>query len=208
VELASAVTEELLDRGAPWSSSTTWTIVLGEGIVAVVLGLISIFQPVGGTSTVLQLVGLALLAGSLISAFQIWRQHIRPDLENLAAFRTGSGMTVGLSVVVATFFTDVTDAVTAALAVIIGIGFVVFGVSGIASSFVRRQEDAVLPIVTLVLNAVLAAAGFVLMFAGTGGPASVDRVFALLGLLLAVVGAGLIAYSWLLRRHELDGSQR
>jgi uncharacterized membrane protein HdeD (DUF308 family) len=207
VERASAVTEELLDRGAPWSSSTTWTIVLVEGIVAVVLGLIFMFQPLGGSSTVLQLAGLALLAGSLIAAFQIWRQHIRPDLENLAAFRTGSGVTVGLSVVVATFFTDVTDAVTAALAVIVGIGFLVFGLSGIASSFVRR-DDAVLPIVTLVLNAVLAAAGLVLMFAGTGGPASVDRIFTLLGLLLAVVGAGLVGYGWLLRRQELEGERR
>jgi len=202
------MTEELLDRGAPWSSSTTWTIVLAEGIVAVVLGLIFILQPLGGSSTVLQLVGIALLVGSLVSAFQIWRQHIRPDLENLASFRTGSGVTVGLSVVVATFFTDVTEAVTAALAVIVGIGFVVFGLSGIASSFVRRQGDVVLPLVTLILNAVLAAAGIVLAFSGTGGAASVDRVFSLLGVALAIVGAGLMGYGWMLRRQELEGGRR
>lgn len=208
VDRASAVTEDLLDRGAPWSDSTTWTIILGEGIVAVVLGLIFIVQPLGGSSTVLQLVGLALLAGSVLSAFQIWRQHIRPDLENLAAFRTGSGITVGLSVVVATFFTDVTDAVTAALAVVVGIGFFVFGIAGIAASFVRRRGDEVLPVVTLILNAVLAAAGIVLTFSGAGGAASVDRIFLLLGLLLAVVGVGLIGYAWLMRRDELEHGRR
>lgn len=208
VDRASAMTEDLLDRGAPWSENTTWSILMVEGIVAVVLGLIFVIQPLGGSSTVLQLVGLALLAGSLLAAFQIWRQHIRPDLENLAAFRAGSGVTVGLSVVIATFFAEVTDPVTAALAVVIGIGFFVFGVTGIAASFVRRQQDAVLPLVTLVLNAVLAAAGIVLTFSGAGGAASVDRIFLLLGLLLAVVGAGLIGYAWLLRRDELQHGRR
>jgi uncharacterized membrane protein HdeD (DUF308 family) len=208
VDKASAMTEDLLDRGAPWSENTTWSILMVEGVVAVVLGLLFIVQPLGGSSTVFQLVGLALLAGSLLSAFQIWRQHIRPDLENLFSFRAGSGVTVGLSVVVATFFAEVTDPVTAALAVVIGIGFFVFGIAGIAASFVRRQQDAVLPVVTLVLNAVLAAAGIVLTFSGAGGAASVDRVFLLLGLLLAVVGAGLVGYAWLLRRDELQHGRR
>jgi hypothetical protein len=113
-----------------------------------------------------------------------------------------------LSVVVATFFAEVTDPVTAALAVVIGIGFFVFGIAGIAASFVRRQQDAVLPVVTLVLNAVLAAAGLVLTFSGAGGAASVDRIFGLLGLLLALVGAGLIGYAWLLRRDELQHGRR
>ena len=183
VDRASAMTEDLLDRGAPWSSSATWTIVMVEGIVAVVLGLIFIVQPLGGTSTVLQLVGVALLVGALLSAFQVWRQHIRPDLEVLAAFRSGSGVTVGLSVVVATFFTEVSDTVTAALAVIVGIGFFVFGLSGIAASFVRRKDDAPLPVVTLILNAVLAAAGVVLTFSGAGGPSAVSGIFNLLGYL-------------------------
>ena len=208
VDRASAMTEDLLDRGAPWSSSTTWTIVMVEGIVAVVLGLIFIVQPLGGTSTVLQLVGVALLVGALLSAFQVWRQHIRPDLEVLAAFRSGSGVTVGLSVVVATFFTEVSDTVTAALAVIVGIGFFVFGLSGIAASFVRRKDDAPLPVVTLILNAVLAAAGVVLTFSGAGGSSAVDGIFVLLGVLLVIGGVGLAGYAYMLRQREMSGVRR
>jgi Na+/H+ antiporter NhaD/arsenite permease-like protein len=49
---------------------------------------------------------------------------MRPDIEQLEAFRAGSGVTVGLVVVVATFFTDVTDAVTAALAVVVLAGVI------------------------------------------------------------------------------------
>jgi uncharacterized membrane protein YccF (DUF307 family) len=156
---------------------------------------------------VLQLVGIALLAGSLVTAFQLWRQHVRADLRDLAAFRAGSGMTVGLSVLLAAFLTSVTDPVTAALAVVVGIGFFVFGLTGIAASFVRRKGDAVLPIVTLILNAVLAAAGLVLAFAGVRGSSAVDGIFVLLGIAVAVAGAGLIGYAVLLRRQELEGTR-
>lgn len=205
VERATAITEDLLKRGAPWGPETSWVIVLVEGIVAAVLGLLFLFKPLGGSATTLQLVGLVLLVGALITAFQLWRHTMRPEIENLAAFRTGSGVTVGLVTIVATFFTAVTEAVTAALAVVVGIGFMVFGLAGIASSFVRRTEDAALPLVALIINAALALAGVVLMLAGAAGASSVDSIFTLLGILLVVAGLGLGGYSYLLRQQEMSG---
>lgn len=205
VERASAITEELLDRGAPWSPRTSWTIVLVEGIVAAIVGLIFLVKPLGGSSTTLQLVGLILLGGALVTTFQLWRHQMRPELEQLAAFRAGSGVTVGLVVVVATFFTAVTDAVTAALAVVIGIGFIVFGLAGIGASFVRRSAHAPLPLATLVLNAVLALAGAVLMFSGAAGAAAVDGIFNLLGIVLIATGLGLAGYAYLLRQQAVAG---
>lgn len=205
VERATAITEELIERGAPWSPQTSWTIVLVEGIVAAVLGLLFLFKPLGGSATTLQLVGLVLLLGALITAFQLWRQTLRPEIENLAAFRTGSGVTVGLVTIVATFFTAVTDAVTATLAVVVGIGFLVFGLAGIAASFVRRDGDAPLPLVGLVVNAALALAGVVLMIAGAAGSNAVNSIFTLLGILLIVTGLGLGGYSYLLRQQDMSG---
>jgi uncharacterized membrane protein HdeD (DUF308 family) len=205
VERATALTEELIERGAPWSPETSWSIVLAEGIVAAVLGLLFLFKPLGGSATTLQLVGLVLLLGALITAFQLWRHKMRPEIENLAAFRTGSGVTVGLVTIVATFFTAVTDAVTAALAVVVGIGFIIFGLAGIAASFIRRSGDATLPLVALIVNAGLALAGVVLMLAGAAGASSVDSIFTLLGILLIVAGLGLGGYSYLLRQQEMSG---
>jgi uncharacterized membrane protein HdeD (DUF308 family) len=205
VDRAAAITEDLIDRGAPWSSRTSWTIVLIEGIVAAAVGLIFLVKPLGGSSTTLQLVGLILLGGALITTFQLWRHQMRPELEQLAAFRAGSGVTVGLVVVVATFFTAVTDAVTAALAVVIGIGFIIFGLAGIAGSFVRRSAQATLPLATLVLNAVLAVAGAVLVFSGAAGATAVDGVFNLLGIVLIAAGLGLAGYAYLLRQQALTG---
>jgi len=208
IDRATAVTEDLIDRGAPWSPRTSWSLVLTEGIVVALVGLLFIFKPLGGfifkplggSSTTLQLVGLILLGGSLITAFQLWRHQLRPDLEQLAAFRAGSGVTVGLVVVVATFFTAVTDSVTAALAVVVGIGFLIFGLIGLISSLVRRQMDAPLPLASLIANAVLALAGAVLLFAGAAGADSVDGIFNLLGVVLVATGLALAGYSYLLRQ--------
>ena len=208
VERATIITEDLIERGTPWSARTSWRIVLAEAVVAGVLGLAFLFEPFGGASTTLKLVGLVLLIGALITSFQIWRHSIDPDLEVMASFRAGSGVTVGLVVIVATFFTDVTAEVTASLAVVIGIGFIVFGLAGILESFVARSTDAPLPLAGLVANAVLALTGLLLMFAGAGGAGAVDGIFNLLAILLIAAGLGLAGYSYLLYQQEAAGARR
>jgi uncharacterized membrane protein HdeD (DUF308 family) len=200
IDQVSAIAEDIITRGAPWDSRTSWTIVLVEGIVAAIVGLLFIFKPLGGSSTTLQVVGLILLVGSLITSFQLWRHHLRPEIEQLASFRAGSGVTVGLVVIVATFFVPVTDAVVAALAVVVGIGFFVYGITGIGGSFVRMQLDVPLPLATLVANAVMALAGLVLVLAGARGADAVDGIFNLLGVLLIAAGLALAGYSYMLRQ--------
>jgi uncharacterized membrane protein HdeD (DUF308 family) len=206
VDRATAITEDLIDRGVPWGERTTWRIVLGEAIVAGLVGLLFLFKPFGGASMTLQIIGLILLGGALITSFQVWRHSLRPERENLASFRAGAGVTVGLVVIVATFFTDVTDAVTTALAVVVGIGFIVFGLAGIAAGFVGRTTDESLPLASLVANTVLAVAGAVLMVAGALGSSTVDDVFVVLGILLIVAGLALAGYAYLLRQREVAGS--
>jgi hypothetical protein len=98
--------------------------------------------------------------------------------------------------------------VSAALAVVIGIGFIIFGLTGIAASLVRRSVDAPLPLEVLVINAVLALAGAVLMFSGAAGSGAVDGIFSLLGILLILAGLGLGGYAYLLRQQEMSGYRR
>lgn len=205
VARASAFTEDLIERGAPWSSRTSWTIVAAEAVVAIILGLIFLFEPLGGQTVTLQLMGLILLVAALLAAFQLWRGTLRPDVETLVAFRAGSGVTVGLVVIVATLFAASTDAVTAAMAVVVGIGFIVFGLTGIGASFIRRRVDAGLPLAALVINGLLLLAGLVLLIAGAAGASTVGSIFKLLGIVLIVAGLGLGGYAYLLRQQVTNG---
>jgi hypothetical protein len=202
VDRATAITEQLIDRGAPWSAGTSWQIVLAEAIVAGVLGLILLFAPIGGASTILQVIGLVLLFFALVTAFQVWRGRVRPDRTSLAAFRSGSGVTTGLLVLVATVLVGVTDVVTAALAVILGVGFIVYGLAGMAGHLFRREPDERLPVALVASNAVLAVIGLVLLFSGASGYDTVRGTFNILGILLIVGGVALGGYAYLLRQQE------
>ena len=205
IDRATAMTEDFLDRGAPWGPRTSWRFVMAEGAVAAVAGLIILFKPLGSASTTLQLVGLLLLAAALLTTFQIWRAQVPPDRLALMSFRAGSGVTVGILVLVATFLTSVTDAVTATLAAVVGVGFLVFGAIGIAATLFARQPDQPLPAAGLILNAVLAVAGAVLVISAAAGSATVNSVFTLLGIVLILGGVALVAYGYLLRQQEATG---
>lgn len=208
IDRATALTESLIERGAPWSPDTSWTIVLGQGIAAIVVGLIFLFRPLGGSSTTLQVAGLILLAGALVNAFLLWRGKVIPERVVMSAFRSGSGLTVGLVVLVATIFTAVPAAVTASLAVVVGVGFIIFGLIGVATSFSGRGTVEPLPLAGLIANAVLVVAGVVLTLAGASGSNTVDTVSSLLGIVLIIGGLGLGGYSYLLRQQEASGLRR
>jgi uncharacterized membrane protein HdeD (DUF308 family) len=205
VDRATAVTEDLIERGAPWSPNASWALVMAQGIGAALVGLIMLFKPLGGAATTLQLIGLILLGIALVASFQLWRRKVREDQVVLTAFRAGSGVTVGLIAVAATFLTAVTDQVAAALAVAIGVGFLVYGATGLAGSFAGRTTGESLPLVALVVNAVLAIAGLILILSGAAGPSAVSSTFTLLGIVLIVGGVAMGGYAYLLRQQEVSG---
>jgi len=205
VDRATAMTEDFLNRGAPWGQQVSWRFVMAEGAVAAIAGLIVLFKPLGSTSTTLQLVGLLLLAAALLTTFQIWRSQVPPDRIALLSFRAGSGVTVGILVLVATFLTSVTDAVTATLAAVVGVGFLIFGSIGIAATLFARESAQPLPAAGLILNAVLAVTGAVLIISGAAGSNTVNSVFTLLGIVLILGGVALVAYGYLLRQQEATG---
>ncbi len=205
VDRMSTITADLIERGAPWSPRATWRLVLVQGIVAIVLGLAMLFRPFGGTSTTLQIVGLILLLAALVTTFQVWRGSVQPERVAIAAFRAGSGVTVGLLVIVATFLTNVTAEVTASLSVAVGVGLLFFGLSGVATAFVARRQDEALPLAGIVANAVIVVAGIVLTFAGAAGSSTVNTIYSFLGILLILAGGGLCAYAYLLHQQEAHG---
>jgi uncharacterized membrane protein HdeD (DUF308 family) len=206
VDRVTAITEELIERGAPWSAGTTWQIVLLEAVLAGVVGLVMLFAPLGGAATVLQVVGLLLLALAVIGAFQVWRQRVRPDRANLASFRAGSGVTTGVLVLAATILVGVTDAVTAALAVVLGVGFLVFGLAGALALVLHREPDERINVAVMGTNVVVAVIGIVLVLAGAGGADAVRSVFTALGIVLIVAGVALGGWAYLLYQRHAGAS--
>ena len=96
---ASAIAASAVDKGAPWKRGTAWWVVLTEGIVGLVLGVLLLLTDMG-TNLALELLGLLLLVTSLLSVYQLFRGQIAPGRIALVSFRSGVGVTTGVLVLI------------------------------------------------------------------------------------------------------------
>lgn len=195
---ASALASSAVDKGAPWKRGTAWWVVLTEGIVGLVLGVLLLLTDMG-TNLALELLGLLLLVSSLLSVYQLLRGQIAPGRIALVSFRSGAGVTTGVLVLIAAIAIGASEPVTRALAVVLGVGLVIFGLVGLASGILQRQAGQGLPVAALIVAGGCALVGLLLTINGIAGYDQVKGTFRLLGILLIIAGAALAGYGYMLR---------
>ena len=86
-----------------------------------------------------------------------------------------------------------------AIAIILGVGLILYGLAAIAAAFVRRDKGSRFPVVSVVIAGLTVAVGLLLVVTARGGIDSLKSTFTLLGILLLVVGVALAGYAWMLR---------
>jgi hypothetical protein len=196
---ATALASSAVDKGAPWKRGTAWWVVLTEGIVGLVIGVMLLLTDLG-TNLAIELLGLLLLVTSLLSVYQLFRGRIAPARVALVAFRSGAGVTTGVLVLIGSMAIGASDPVTRALAVVLGVGLVIFGLVGLASGILQRKDGMGLPVAALIIAAGCALVGLLLTFNGIAGYDEVKGTFKLLGILLIVAGGALTGYGYILRK--------
>jgi uncharacterized membrane protein HdeD (DUF308 family) len=201
-EQALAVTKDLVDKGAPWKAGMKWSVVMAEGVVLAVAGLLVWLAPSTSGRTVLQVLGIILLVTAALSAWRLLRDHVAPGRIAIVAFRSGVGLSVGLIVVIGSLVAQNGDLVTVAIAIILGIGLILYGLSAVAAALVRREPGSRFPVVALVLAGLTIVVGLLLVLTGRNGIDSLESAFTLLGILLLLVGLVLCGYAWMLRSRD------
>ena len=196
---ATAVTSSAVDKGAPWKRGTAWWVVLTEGIVGLVIGVLLLVTELG-TNLAIDLLGLLLLVTSLLSVYQLLRGQIAPARTALVAFRSGAGVTTGVLVLIGSFAIGSSEPVTRALALVLGVGLVIFGLVGLASGILQRMDGQGVPIAALIIAAGCVLVGLLLTVNGIAGYDAVKGTFRLLGVLLIIAGAALTGYGYTLRK--------
>jgi uncharacterized membrane protein HdeD (DUF308 family) len=63
----------LLDRAVPWNSRALWPIILIEGVVATLVGLLVVIHPSDTRDLIIRFAGVALVIGALIGLVSDWR---------------------------------------------------------------------------------------------------------------------------------------
>jgi uncharacterized membrane protein HdeD (DUF308 family) len=189
----------LVDKGAPWKAGIPWTVVLVQGIVIAVAGAIIWLAPSFGALAVLQVLALILLVTAAVSVWRLLREQVAPRRVATVAFRAGVGLSVGLVVLIGSFIAENRDLAAVAIAIVLGIGLVLYGLSAVASALLRREPGSGLPIVSLLLALATIVVGILLVVNGRNGIDALKGTFVLLGVLLLVVGLVLVGYAFLLR---------
>lgn len=200
--------EEQIIRGAystvadnaPWRKGARWEVIVAQGAILAIVGLVVWLAPGFGAAAVLQLLAVLLLAMALLSVWRLMRGQVAPARVATIAFRAGVGVSIGLVTVIGSLIVDDRNVGTVALAIILGIGLVLYGVIAAVSAIARREGG--IPIVALVISGVTVVVGIMLVINGRNGIDALEGTFVVLGILLLVVGAILVGYGLMIRNAQ------
>jgi uncharacterized membrane protein HdeD (DUF308 family) len=175
----------------------------GPAVVLGIAGLVIWLAPGFGASAALQLIALLLLATALLSTWRILRGQVASKRMAAVAFRAGVGVTVGLVTVIGAFVVEDRNVGTVALAIILGVGLVLYGLVALATTLARREPGSGIPVAALIVSALTVIVGVMLVLNGRNGIDSLQSTFTLLGILMLVAGLGFLGYGLMLRNAQL-----
>jgi uncharacterized membrane protein HdeD (DUF308 family) len=206
---AGGAEEELLrgayttvTENAPWRRDARWELVVTQGVILAVVGLVVWLAPGFGAAAVLQLLGLLLLAMALLTVWRLGRGRVAPARVATVAFRAGVGVAIGLVTVIGALIVEDRDLGTVALAVVLGVGLVLYGLIAAVSAVANRSGG--IPVVALVIAVVTVVVGVLLVLNGRNGIEALRSTFVLLGIVLLVAGVALVGYGLMIRNAQLS----
>jgi uncharacterized membrane protein HdeD (DUF308 family) len=188
---------------APWKKGARWEVVVAQGVILAVAGLIIWLAPGFGASAALQLIAVLILAMALLSTWRIMRGRVAPARMATVAFRAGVGVTVGLITIIGTLTVENRDAGTVALAIVLGIGLVLYGLVALLATFANREAGSGIPVVPLIVSALTVIVGLLLVLNARNGIDSLQGTFTLLGILMLLAGLGFLGYGFMLRSSQM-----
>ncbi len=197
-EQAVAIAKDLVVKNAPWKKGIPWPVVMTQGGVLVAAGLLLFLAPNTG-ALALQILALVLLGSAAISVWRLLRGAVAPQRHAVVGFRAGVGITVGLLAIMGTLLAGGTDANRIALAIVLGTGFLLYGVASAISALAGRDKGMRFPVVALVTSLLGALLGAYLIIQANTGIDALKSTFANVGLAVGIAGGILCAYAFYLR---------
>lgn len=189
---------------APWKKGARWEVVVTQGVILGIVGLVVWLAPGFGAAAVLQLLAVLLLAMALLSAWRLMRGTVAPTRVATVAFRAGVGVSIGLVTVIGSLIVDDRNVGTVAIAIVLGIGLVLYGLVAAVSAMARRAGG--IPIVALLLATVTVIVGILLVINGRNGIDALQGTFVLLGIVMLLVGLALVGYGLMMRGAQVSAA--
>lgn len=187
---------------APWKKGARWEVVVAQGVILGIVGLVVWLAPGFGAAAVLQLIGLLLLAMALLSVWRLARGQVAPGRVATVAFRAGVGVSIGLVTVIGALIVEDRSVGTVALAIVLGIGLVLYGLIAAVAAIALRSGG--IPVVALLIAAVTVVLGVLLIVNGRNGIDALQGTFVALGIVMLIVGVVLVGYGLMIRNAQVS----
>jgi hypothetical protein len=180
---------ELINRGLPWRKDVHWSVIAIEAAALIGIGAYMMIDTEGASDIFLQLVGVVLLATSLLLGFASMRSE-HAGLGFFDAFRAGIGVTAG-AIATVSWWSDYIE--NHAVRMILGWGLITYTLLHLIGMIVVRGRGG-LRVPTLVIVALTMVLGILLL---TGDDTTSTSRLNTLGVILVIFGvllAGLAYY--------------
>lgn len=201
-EEALRLAKDLVQQNAPWKAGASWQVVLTQGTVLGVVGALLWLAP-GVASYAMLLLAVVLLASATVSVWRLLRGQVAPRRVGIIAFRAGVGVTTGLLAIIGSLLVGETDSNKVVLAVVLGTGFLLYGLASAVAALVGRQQGAGFPVLAVLISLTAAVVGLVLILQGNAGVDALRSTFSTLGIVLLVAGLAIAGYAFYLRSNAV-----
>jgi uncharacterized membrane protein HdeD (DUF308 family) len=190
---------DLARQTAPWREGQSWWVAGVEGIVALLIGIYVVADPVRASDLVRQLIALVLLAVSLAQIVDGFRFRGLPA-SPWSALRGGVGATVALL----TLFSVTSDYIAPAGArQMLAVGLLAYGIIGLIS-LVFTLRSTSFKVAAIIMDLLTIVLGILLLTASPDDTSGAQ----LLGAAGIIAGVALLIYTYSLWNRREKGALR
>lgn len=191
-ELAKDTVKEL----APWRSGLAWWIILIEGIVVALAGLLMILTPRGTNRNIALFLTGALAVAGLLQLWTLLRARTPEHVDTLVSARAAVAVFAGLIVLDLFFWGHLTWQVGL---ITVGTASLVYGLLGLVLIYRwkgARRQNAIIETTFFVI------VGLLMLYAQVGSAGSVETAIQVLAWLSLLTGLGLVGFAFFRRSKD------
>jgi uncharacterized membrane protein HdeD (DUF308 family) len=186
----------LTSQVAPWSKGVGWSLIVVEGVVALLLGLFILFQPEQANVRFIQVIGGYLVATCFIALYRLITHKVDVPGEPGRWVWVGVGLVAGL---IALLHPRMATIDTAAATTVLAVGMLLMGILGLYGVFATRAQAGI-RWGAVIANALFLLFAFAVFAHNRSDAVSSGNLVRWVGILSTGAGALLIFYGLRRRR--------
>jgi uncharacterized membrane protein HdeD (DUF308 family) len=180
---------------APWRSDLKWWVILVEGIVLGIVGLLVLVDVQRTNANVALIFTAALALAGLLQLWAVARGQVPEDLDSLVSGRAAIAVFAGLSVLLLYFLDKLTQGVGL---ILVGLASLLYGLLGFVLVF---RTDGARKRSALIETILFSLVGALMIYTQFAGATAINTALTIIGGLVLLLGIGLIIFAFL-RRSE------